>query len=120
MSTVLAGLPALPVSVTAPRFPPTSRYADTAVLVHVDAEGRETPYLARRLLPDPDALTQIGAHVVEEDDRLDTIAAAAFGEPLLSWRALDGNRAVHPRELLVLGRVLRITLPLGVPGAPDA
>lgn len=116
----LTGLPALPAMLTAPRFPPSSRYADVAVLIYVDADGHEIPYLARRLLPDPDTLVEAGVHVVEEGDRLDTIAAGVFGDPLLSWRLLDGNRATHPDELLEPGTALRVTLPSGIPGVSGA
>jgi hypothetical protein len=110
----LPGIPALPAAITAPRFPPTSRYTDVPMVVHVGADSWETPHLARRLLPDPGSLAQAGVHVVQEGERLDTIAAAVFGEPLLSWRLLDGNRALHPAELLVPGRALRVPLPAGV------
>jgi len=113
------GLPSLPPALTAPRFPPTSRYAGIEIAVTVDAAGRGTPYLRRRFVPDPDTLGQIGAHVVEDGDRLDRIAAAALGDPEQFWRLCDGNRALDPVELETpVGRVLRITLPAGIPAPP--
>jgi hypothetical protein len=115
----LTGLSALPPSITAPPFPPTSRYAGTEIATRVDAAGRQTRYLRRRFLPDPDGLAQIATHRVQEAERLDTIAAEAYGDPVLSWQLLDANRALSPAELLSTGRPLRITLPAGVPGVPD-
>jgi hypothetical protein len=54
-------------------------------------------------------------------DRLDNLAARHLGDPQQYWRICDANRAVRPDELIeTLGRALRITLPEGVPGVPDA
>jgi hypothetical protein len=52
-------------------------------------------------------------------DRLDNISAIVLGDPELSWRVADANRAMLPRELTAVpGSVLRIALPEGVPGVP--
>ena len=116
----LPGLSALPQSITAPRFPPTSRYANTEVATYVDAAGRATPYLRRRFLPDPDTLAQIATHTVQDGERLDTIATVQLGDPVLSWQLLDANRGLAPTDLLIDGRQLCVTLPAGIPGTPDA
>ena len=54
-------------------------------------------------------------------DRLDNLAAKYFGDPELFWRLCDANGALRPDELIeIIGRRLRITLPLGVPGVRSA
>ena len=102
-------------------FAPNSRYAQSATKTFTLDDGREVNYLARRFLPDPDALAPFGAYTVFAGDRLDTIAARAFGDPELFWRLVDGNRVRRPNELTAaIGRQLRLTLPLGMPGVPGA
>jgi hypothetical protein len=102
-------------------FAPNSRYAQTATKTFTLDDGREVNYLARRFLPDPDTLAAFGTYTVVVGDRLDTIAARAFGDPELFWRLVDGNRVLRPNELVAaIGRQLRLTLPAGMPGVPDA
>jgi nucleoid-associated protein YgaU len=56
--------------------------------------------------------------MVAQGDRLDTLSAAAYGDPELFWRIADANEAFDPDELTqAVGRVLRITLPQGMEGA---
>lgn len=99
-------------------FAPNSRYAQTDMKTFTLADGREVNYLARRFLPQPDDLAQFGSYEVAGGDRLDTIAARAFGDPELFWRIVDGNRELLPRKLTEeIGRSLRLTLPAGIPGA---
>lgn len=104
-----------------PAFPANSRYHATEVAVTTDAAGNPVRHLRRRFVPEPGTLAQTGEHVVAEGDRLDLIAAGRLGDPELYWRLCDANTAIVPDDLTVdLGRRLRITLPEGVPGAPDA
>jgi hypothetical protein len=100
--------------------PATSRYYAVAAKVLVDADGTEHAYLARRFLPDPDRLATLRFHVVVEHERLDLVAARELGDPEQFWRLCDANRVLRPEELEVPGRVIRVTLPEGVPGAADA
>lgn len=103
---------------TVPRFGPTSRYYPIALATLLDADDNPIRYVRRRFVPDPDALAQIGEHVVSAADRLDRIAADTLQDPELFWRICDANRCVHPDELTAhAGRRLRITLPEGVPGS---
>lgn len=98
---------------------PLSRYASIEQVTLVLPDGREIRYLRRRFLPLPERLALLDEAVVQLDDRLDRIAATHLGDPELSWRVADGNRALHPDELVeVPGRRLRITLPDGMPGVP--
>lgn len=94
-----------------------SRYAQTAIKTFTLDDGREVNYLARRFLPQPDELARFATYTVVAGDRLDTIAARAFGDPQLFWRIVDGNRELQPLGLIAaIGRQLRLTLPVGMPG----
>jgi hypothetical protein len=113
---LLLGLDAL----RARPFPATSRYYAVALKVWVDGAGGEHAYLARRFLPDPDRLATLRYHVVTDRERLDLIAARELGDPEQFWRLCDANRVLRPEELEMVGRVVRVTLPEGVPGSGDA
>ena len=101
-------------------FPPTSRYHDIETATLVVGGDVEIPYLRRRFLPSPDRFTTIQEHVVTQGDRLDNVTARYLGDPQQFWRVCDANNAMNPPELMVLGRRLRITMPEGVPGLPNA
>jgi hypothetical protein len=107
-------------AVATPRFPPNSRYAQTPAKTLVAADGRMVAYLQRRFVPAPERFALLREHAVEQGDRLDTLAAAQLGDPLLFWRLCDANNAIRPEALIETpGTRLRITLPEGVPGAGD-
>ena len=98
---------------------PLSRYAPIEQVTLVLPDGREIRHLRRRFLPLPERLALLAEVEVGIDDRLDRIAASHLGDPELSWRVADGNRALHPDELTERpGRPLRVTLPEGIPGVP--
>ena len=60
-------------------------------------------------------------HTVTEGDRLDNIAARYLGDPEQFWRICDANGVMRPDELTeTVGRRLRITMPEGIPGVPNA
>jgi len=102
-------------------FPPTSRYygIETATLTAPD--GRTTIYLRRRFLPDPSRFATLLEHQVTEGERLDNIAAKYMDDPEAFWRIADANSAMRPQDLTEpSGRRLRITLPEGIPGIPNA
>jgi hypothetical protein len=100
-------------------YPPTSRYAGLETQrLEVPGLG-EIVYLRRRWLPMGSELVEIERHVVEEGDRLDLIAARRLGDSEAWWRIADANDALVPAELEEPGDELRITLPPGIPGAPD-
>lgn len=103
-------------------FPPTSRYATAGVDAYDRGDGSPpTPFLRRRLCPQPERFALLYEYAVAEGDRPDLVAALHLGDPELWWRLADANGVVRPAELVVrIGRRLRITLPEGVPGAPDA
>lgn len=102
-------------------FPPTSRYfnSDTATLDL--GHGRTLIYLKRRFVPPPERFSLLRVHVVVQGDRLDNITARYLTDPEQFWRVCDANRAMRPDDLTAdTGRSLRITLPEGIPGLPNA
>ena len=98
-------------------YPPTSRYygLDTVTL---QVNGSEPIlYLVRRFLPSPDSFALLQTYNVKQGDRLDNLTAQFMDDPLQFWRICDANCAMRPEDLVgTLGRVLRITLPAGIPG----
>ena len=101
-------------------FPMTSRYYMTETSVLETPDGRQITYLCRRFLPSPDRFSLLQEHKVVQGERLDHITAQYLGDPEQFWRVADPNLAMHPDELTEeTGRVLRITLPEGIPGTPQ-
>jgi len=97
-------------------FPPTSRYYNALVLSIVGADGREIKYLSRRFVPKSDHFVLLHTHAVTEGERLDLIAARELGDSQAFWRICDANDAMRPDDLTVVpGRLLRITMPQGIP-----
>ena len=93
----------------------TSRYASVGTLVWSAPDGREIPYLNRRLLPQPGMLSILRVHVARAGERADSIAAIELGDAELSWLLADANDAMRPSELAQPGRLILIPLPAGVP-----
>jgi hypothetical protein len=102
-------------------FSALSRYAGIDTAPFELADGRTVAYVRRRFLPDPARFALLRLHEVRDGDRIDNIAAAYLGDPEQFWRLCDANRAMRPEDLVrPAGRLLRITLPEGVPGGSDA
>jgi hypothetical protein len=102
-------------------YPPGSRYYNIATVETMLAGGRVVRHLRRRFLPDPAALVPLGQHRVADSDRLDNLAARYLGDPLQSWRFGDSNLTLRLEALVEeTGRPIRITLPAGVQGVPNA
>lgn len=102
-------------------FPPTSRYFGIETTTIKTASGEMVVYLRRRFLPSPDRFALLLEHTVVEDERLDNITAKYLNDPELFWQIADANAAMRPEELTeTIGRKLRITLPEGIPGTPNA
>ena len=119
MADALATLDALLQSAAAaPRlYPPNSRYYGQPTLTYTLPDGTPVAYLSQRFTPQPDTLSLVRTHSVAQGDRIDNIAASAFNDPQLYWRICDANNAMRPSELTeTIGRLLRLTLPQGVPG----
>lgn len=102
-------------------FGPASRYARTGTAQLTTADGRTVVYLRRRLVPQPEALATASESAVHDGERPDTLAARLVGDPTQFWRLCDANLVFVPSDLVAEpGRVLRVTLPEGIPGADDA
>lgn len=91
-------------------FAPTSRYAQVPVAVFTDRDGRARPYVLLRPIPPPAPTRQ--RHEMSDAERLDHVAARAFGDPAQFWRICDASGELRPGDLEVPG--LRITIPLVV------
>lgn len=102
-------------------FPPTSRYFGIETTTIETRDGKTYAYLRRRFVPQPERFSTLLEQVVVQGDRLDNVTARYLGDPLQFWRVCDANRAMRPEELTEeIGRRLRITLPEGIPGTPNA
>jgi hypothetical protein len=100
---------------------PMSRYSGIETATLETAEGRVIIFLRRRFLPQPERFALLQEHVVLQGERLDNITAKYLGDPEQFWRVCDANGAMRPDELTeTVGRRLRITLPEGIPGIPNA
>ena len=102
-------------------FPPTSRYYGLDTTTLETADGRTIIYLRRRFVPAPERFALLQEHVVTQGERLDNLTAHYLSDPEQFWRVCDANAAMRPAELTeTIGRRLRITLPEGIPGSPNA
>lgn len=102
-------------------FPPNSRYYGIETAEFLAPDGRTVAYLRRRFLPDPDRFVLLQEHSTVEGDRIDNLAATYLGDPEQFWRLCDSNRVLFPTELTdSVGRLVRITLPEGIPGSNPA
>lgn len=99
----------------------TSRYYGIATASIERPNGEKITYVRRRFVAVPEQFALLQEHAVTEGERLDQIAAQYLGDPEQFWRICDGNGAIRPDELVeTIGRRLRITLPEGIPGTPNA
>jgi hypothetical protein len=102
-------------------FAINSRYLAVTTAQYESPSGKKYVYLLRRFVPSADDFALLQEHVVTGGERLDNIAAEFLGDPELFWRLCDANNAMQPDELTqTVGRRLRITLPQGIPGTPNA
>lgn len=98
-------------------FPPNSRYAGVELATLQRPDGTTLVYVRRRFISPPERFATLQEHVVMEGERLDNLAARYVGDPEQFWRLCDANAVLSPEELEQPGRVMRITLPDGMPGA---
>ena len=102
-------------------FTDTSRYAATPTATLETPDGKTIVYLLRRFLPSADRFALLVEHTVKQGDRLDNVTAQYLGDPEQFWRLCDANNAMQPDELTgTVGRVIRITLPEGIPAPSHA
>lgn len=101
-------------------FSPTSRYYGIETATRELAGDRSVIYIRRRFCPPPERFALLQEHAVVQGDRLDNMTAKYLGDPEQFWRICDANAAMRPEDLIEIGRRLRITLPEGIPGMPNA
>lgn len=110
-----------PAGLQSTLFPPTSRYHGIETAKLQTADGKTVIFIRRRSLPPPENFALLQEHVVTEGERLDNITAQYISDPEQFWRICDANRAMRPEALTETpGRRLKITLPEGIPGVPNA
>jgi hypothetical protein len=107
----------------ASQIPDNSRYRHVGITTAMAADGTLVVCFQRRFVPHPQRLATQTELQVTAGDRLDNLAARYHDDPELFWQIADANRAMRAAELLepsVDGRprLLRITLPEGLPGQP--
>jgi hypothetical protein len=103
------------------KFAPNSRFADAEIATLTLSDGGSAAYVRRRFIPSPEHYALLREHLVRDGDRLDRIAAIYLGDAEQFWRIADANGAIDPDELTSTpGRLLRITLPAGVPGTDES
>jgi hypothetical protein len=101
-------------------FPITSRYHKTETATLEGEDERVIVYLRRRFLPDPRQFVLLQEHRVAEGERPDHLASVFLNDPEQFWRLADANAVMHPDELTErIGRLVRITLPEGIPGTQE-
>ncbi|HSB10223.1 MAG TPA: LysM domain-containing protein [Blastocatellia bacterium] len=102
-------------------FSITSRYYGIATITLETPDGKSIVYIRRRIVPPPERFELLQEHTVAEGERLDNITAQYLGDPEQFWRICDANGVIRPEETTEeVGRKLRITLPEGIPGTPNA
>ena len=73
-----------------------SRYEAVTDATHVDAKGRIIRHKRLRIIPAPGGAQE---HVIKQDERLDRIAHAWFGDAKQWWRIADANLEQDPDAL---------------------
>jgi hypothetical protein len=102
-------------------FPPNSRYYGAPVRTRTRADGTTETFIGRRIIPAMERYRPLGRHRTTVDDRIDNIAADAFGDPEQYWRICDANGDAEPAHAArPLGRLLIIPLPLEIADNGDA
>lgn len=110
-----------PLLPPAPPVPPTSRYFPVGTAVYVTVSDEEIAYFRRRFVPPSERFQVLQVYTVVEGDRHDNLAARFLGDPEQFWRLCDANSVLRPEELTETpGRRVRITLPDGIAGTPNA
>jgi hypothetical protein len=88
-----------------------SRYEGVPDAVHTTPDGRTIRHKRLRIIPGPGGAAE---HVLKQEERLDRVAHAWFGDGRQWWRIADANLELDPARLEAEpGRVLLIPGPGG-------
>lgn len=102
-------------------FAANSRYAGLVPRSRTAADGRVETFLPRRIVPAPGRFKAFGNRLLTGSERIDDIAAGAYGDPELFWRIADALPLEDPADLLGQeGRRVPLPLPLEVSDHGDA
>jgi hypothetical protein len=97
---------------------PNSRYTGLGTLTWTAPDGTVIRYLQRRLIPQPETYSILRRVAVVQGDRIDNLANAHLGDPLLFWVLCDANAASDPDALAATpGRTIGIPLGAGAGGS---
>lgn len=96
-------------------LPLDSRYRGIVQRTTTLPSGDEVAFIGRRIIPEMARYVPLDRHRTVVGDRIDQVAAGAYGDPLLYWRIADANG--DPDTLAACeptGRLLIVPLPLEV------
>lgn len=94
-------------------FAPNSRYYRLPVRVRTRPDGTVETFVARRIIPAMERYRPLDRHRTLDDDRIDRVSAAAFGDAEQYWRICDANGEADPAWATEpAGRLLILPLPL--------
>lgn len=98
-----------------------SRYRNVPLRTRTAPDGSVETFVGRRIIPAAERYGVIARHKVTGGDRIDRIAAEAFGDPEQYWKICDANCDPDPALAAAPdGRLLVIPLPLEVSDRGDA
>jgi hypothetical protein len=102
-------------------FPLNSRYRDVPLRTRTLPDGTVETFVGRRIIPAVERYKPLGRHKVKGGERIDGIAAEAFGDAEQYWRICDANGDEDPADAASPdGRLLVIPLPLELSDRGDA
>lgn len=102
-------------------FPLNSRYRDVPLRTRTAEDGTVETFVGRRIIPAMERYGVAGRRKLVAGDRIDRIAADAFGDSEQYWKICDANGDADPAEAAgPAGRRLVIPLPLAIKDNGDA
>lgn len=102
-------------------FPMNSRYRDVPLRTRIGADGTVETFVGRRIIPATGRYGIAGRQRLVAGDRIDRIAADAFGDSEQYWKLCDANGDADPAQAAgPPGRLLVIPLPLEIKDNGDA
>jgi hypothetical protein len=102
-------------------YAPSSRYYGLPSRTRTNADGTTDSFTGRRVIPALSRYRALDRYRVTGEERIDAVAAEAFGDPELYWRICDANGDADPGSATQpAGRLLIIPLPLEIADDGDA
>ena len=82
-------------ALTAPAFPPDSRYHGLETAQWIRPDGEPVSYVRRRFIPPPENFAPLSEHPVAAGDRLDNLAAKYPKYFMMAKRVMTLDQVVH-------------------------